>query len=125
MGSTPLEVLMRRMILAVLVMGLAAGCSEANKFSAMHPEYKGQVDFPTWPPLQKGVAGYNLYLAPKAAGPWEKINDLPITGGRMMVPYLEPGTEYFFRLTSVSSNGRESRPGGAFKRKATSSKKAD
>ena len=113
------------MILAVMVLGLVWGCSEANKFSAMHPQYKGKVDFPTWPPLQKGVAGYNLYLAPKVEGPWEKINDLLITGGKMMVPYLEPGTEYYFRLTSVGANGRESRPGGAFKRKAESVQKAE
>lgn len=109
---------MRTLVLAALVLGFAAGCSEGNKFSAMHSEYGGVVDFPTWPALAKGVAGYNLYLAPKDAGPWEKINDLPITGGRMLVPYLQPDVEYYFRLTSVSASGAESRPGGAFKRKA-------
>src|SRR5258708_1554259 len=114
---------MRAWILVLLALGFSAGCSEANKFSAMRPEYVGQVDLPAWPPLPKGVAGYNLYLAPKADGPWEKINDIPITGGKMMVPYLEPGTDYFFRLTSVSAKGAESRPGGAFKRKAVASAK--
>src|SRR5689334_24243508 len=51
--------------------------------------------------LPKGVVGYNLYLSAKAEGPWEKINTTPITGGRTLVPYLEPGAEYYFYLTSV------------------------
>jgi hypothetical protein len=102
---------------------LACACSEGGKYSAMRPEYGGQAEFPSWPALQKGVVGYNLYLAQVANGPWEKINETPITGGRMMVPYLEPDREYFFRLTSVAANGAESRPGGAFKRKAIASKK--
>ena len=109
---------MRLLILAALALSLGPGCAEGGKYSMMKPEYGGQVEFPTWPPLQKGVAGYNLYVAPAAAGPWEKINDFPITGGRMMVPYLEADKEYFFRLTSTNDKGQESRPGGAFKRKA-------
>jgi len=114
---------MQKILALGLALALFAGCSEGTKYSAMRPEYGGQAEFPTWPPLQKGVAGYNLYLAPKPEGPWEKINDFPITGGRMLVPYLQPGTDYYFRLTSVSSSGKESRPGGAFKRRAVASKK--
>src|SRR4051812_26010505 len=115
---------MRNLMLAAAAALLFTACSPSTKYSAMHPEYGGQVEVPSWPALAKGVAGYTLSLAPAAAGPWEKINDFPITGGRMMVPYLEPDKEYFFRLTSVSSSGAESRPGGAFKRKAVASKKA-
>jgi hypothetical protein len=118
MGPRLLEETMRKFVLAALVLGFFAGCSEGNKYSAMRPEYGGAVEFPTWPPLAKSVAGYNLYLAPKPDGPWEKINDTPITGGKMMVPYLQPGQDYYFRLTSVGKNGMESRPGGAFKRRA-------
>lgn len=114
---------MRLFVMAAVVAGLSFGCGEAGKYSMMKPEYGGQVEFPTWPPLAKGVVGYNLYVAPAAAGPWEKINDSPIAGGRMMVPYLEPDKEYFFRLTSTNDKGQESRPGGAFKRKATAKSK--
>lgn len=113
---------MKKIFLAAAALLIFSACSEGNKYSAMRPEYGGQAEFPSWPALQKGVAGYNLYIAQAAAGPWEKINDSPITGGRMMVPYLEPGREYFFRLTSVNAAGVESRPGGAFKRKAVASK---
>jgi hypothetical protein len=115
---------MRTLAMAALVIGLLVGCTEGNRYSAMKPEYGGQVELPTWPPLAKGVAGYNLYLAPQASGPWEKINDTPITGGHMLVPYLQPNTDYYFRLTSVSPSGLESRPGAAFKRRAVAAKKA-
>jgi hypothetical protein len=106
-------------MLCLALMALAAGCTRPDKFTVMKSDYRGRVELASWPALAKGVAGYNLYLAPKADGPWERINDQPITGGHMMVPYLEPGVEYCFRLTSVSSAGVESRPGGVFKRKAT------
>jgi hypothetical protein len=116
---------MRKLFLAAALMAVIAGCSEGGKYSAMKPEYGGEVLFPTWPPLAKGVAGYNLYLASQAAGPWEKINDSPITGGHMLVPYLQPNTDYYFHLTSVGTNGLESRPGASFKRRAVAAKKSD
>ena len=51
----------------------------------------------------------------------KQINDTPVLGGsRLMVPYLNVGQDYWFRMTSVSSrdSSKESAPGGAFKRKA-------
>jgi hypothetical protein len=116
---------MRKLFFMLCLLGLAAGCAQSNKYSAMRPEYGGQVEFPQWPALPQGAAGYNLYMAAKAEGPWEKITDIPITGGRMLVPYLDPGKEYFFRLTSVAKGGAESRPGQAFKRKAVAAPKSN
>jgi hypothetical protein len=110
---------MRQTLLTALLLSALLGCASGDKYSTMRPEYGGQVEFPGWPALAQGVVGYNLYLAPKAEGPWEKINEAPIKGGRTLVPYLEPNVEYFFRLTSVSSSGAESKPGAPFKRKAS------
>lgn len=109
---------MRKIFLALALLPLLYACASGSKYSAMRPEYGGQVEFPQWPALQAGVKGYNLYLSANGKDTWEKINDTPISGGKMMVPYLEPGVEYYFRLTSVNEKGQESRPGGAFKRKA-------
>ena len=109
---------MRGLIFFACILLFLPACGEGGKYSAMRPEFGGAVEFPGWPALPKGVAGYNLYLAPKPEGPWEKINDTPLGGGRMMVPYLEPGREYCFRLTAVTPSGKESAPGGILKKKA-------
>lgn len=111
---------MRGLRWALLGLVLLAGCSEGGKYSVMQPHYGGEVDFKSWPALPKGVSGYNLYLA--SDGHWEKINDIPITGGHIIVPYLQAGTSYYFYLTSVNAKGIESRPGGAFKRTAVAAK---
>jgi hypothetical protein len=67
------------------------------------------------------VGGYNLYLSEKKDGPFEKINTEPVLGfSRLMVPYLNPGQSYYFRMTSVAArdNRKESAPGQVFVRKA-------
>lgn len=109
---------MKKALLAIALLPLLSACASGSKYSAMKPEFGGQVEFPKWPALQAGVIGYNLYISTSGRDPWEKITDTPIKGGNTMVPYLEPGVEYYFRLTSVNDKGQESRPGGAFKRKA-------
>lgn len=107
-----------RLILAFCCLSLlATACDKnGNKFAMMSPDNGGVLEFPKWPPLGKGVAGYNLYVAEAQKGPFEKINEEPITGGTMMVPHLKYGTDYYFYLTSQGENGVESRPGGVFKR---------
>lgn len=111
------EPALRTLTLLVALSLLASACDKSgNKFAMMKPDQGGIIEFPKWPPLAKGVAGYNLYIAEKAAGPFEKLNEEPITGGTMMVPHLKYGTEYCFYLTSQGENGVESKPGGVFKR---------
>lgn len=102
--------------------GITAGCGKGNKFS-MANDFRGVVEIAAWPKLSPGVAGYNLYMSEEQNGKFEKINDLPITGGKTMIPYLDPGRDYWFKLTSVGTKGGESKPGGAWKRKAVEGKK--
>lgn len=109
---------MRNIFVTLLFIAGLSACASGTKFSAMSQELGGKVEIPGWPARPQGVAGYNLYLASKPDGPWEKINSAPITGGRTMVPYLEPGHEYSFYLTSVRADGLESKPSVPFKRKA-------
>jgi hypothetical protein len=109
---------MRNIFISLLFIATLAACASGDKFSAMRQDLGGKVEIPGWPALPKGVVGYNLYLAEKPEGPWEKINGSPISGGKTMVPYLEPGREYSFYLTSVRSDGVESKPSAPFKRKA-------
>lgn len=108
-------------LLALAPLLLAPSCSGADKFRNSK-NLLGVVELGPFPKQAAGVGGYNLYISQKSAtGPFEKINDAPVLGGsRLMVPYLNPGQEYYFRMTSVSArdSSRESPPGGVFKRKA-------
>jgi hypothetical protein len=114
---------MRSILAAAFLAFLALGCGEADKFSGMRPDEGAFVEIPGWPALPAGVAGYNLYMAKKAEGPWEKVNDAPITGGRTRINHLDDGLEYCFRLTSVTSSGLEGKPSAVFKKKAAAPKK--
>lgn len=107
-------------LLALTPLLLAPSCSGADKFRNSK-NLLAVVELGPFPKQAPGVGGYNLYLSEKSAGPFEKINDAPVLGGsRLMVPYLNPGEDYYFRMTSVSSrdSSKESAPGGVFKRKA-------
>lgn len=116
---------MRALFLAasLLAMSACSGMSKGNKFAGMRPDYQGIVEFNQWPPRPKGVAGYNLYMAEASDKPFEKINDIPVTGGRILVPYLDPGQTYFFKLSYVMADGREGKPGRPFTRKAAEAAK--
>jgi hypothetical protein len=107
-------------LLALAPLAMAPSCSGADKFRNQS-NLMGVVELGPFPKQSPGVGGYNLYFAKKADGPFEKINEEPVAGGtRLMVPMLDPGTEYFFRMTSVSArdSSKESAPGQVFKRKA-------
>ena len=111
------------LLAAPLLMG--GSCVEGDKFSA-GVNLLGVVELGPFPKQSVGVGGYNLYIAHSQNGPFEKINDQPVLGySRLMVPYLNPGQAYYFRMTSVSSRDatRESAPGQIFVRKAVA--KAD
>jgi hypothetical protein len=115
----------RWILLGLLALGplmLAPSCAEADKFRYTK-NLMGVVELGPFPPQAEGVGGYNLYFSEKKDGPFEKINPEPVAGGsRLMVPYLNPGQDYYFRMTSVSKRdpNKESAPGAVFKRMATS-----
>lgn len=114
---------LRWTLCALMALGpllIAPSCGGADLYRK-NRNLMGVVELGPFPALPQGVGGYNLYLATKADGPFEKINPQPVLGGsRLMVPYLNPGQEYYFRMTSVASKdpSRESPPGQVFKRTA-------
>lgn len=119
----------QRWFLAALLMAapliLAPSCGGADKFRVQR-DLLGVVELGPFPKQAPGVGGYNLYISEKKDGPFEKINDTPVLGSsRLMVPYLNVGQDYFFRMTSVSQrdSSKESAPGGVFKRAAVASKR--
>lgn len=97
-----------------------AACSKGDLHKT-GKDYLGVVELGPFPKQGPGVGGYNLYLAEKKEGPFTKINEEPVLGfSKLMVPMLNPGQDYFFRMTSVGlkDNSKESVPGGTFKRTA-------
>jgi hypothetical protein len=107
-------------LLALSPLLMAPSCSGADRFRNQK-NLLGVVELGPFPKQAAGVGGYNLYFAEKAEGPFEKINQEPVLGQtRLMVPYLDPGKDYFFRMTSVSArdSSKESAPGQVFKRQA-------
>lgn len=115
--------LLLSLLLAPLLLG--SSCGGADKFRTSR-NLLGVVELGPFPKQSPGVGGYNLYLSEKKEGPFEKINSEPVLGfTRLMVPYLNPGQSYFFRMTSVAAKDptRESAPGQVFMRKAAA--KAD
>jgi len=97
-----------------------ASCANPGKFRG-GPDLMGVVEMGPFPKQSAGVGGYNLYISESKDGPYEKANTDPILGGtRLMVPYLVPDKEYYFRMTSVAVKDvtRESAPGQVFQRKA-------
>jgi hypothetical protein len=107
-------------LLALTPLAIAPSCSTADKFRNQR-DLLGVVELGPFPKQAAGVGGYNLYFSQKPDGPFEKINQEPVLGGtRLMVPMLNPGQDYYFRMTSVSArdNNKESAPGQVFKRTA-------
>jgi hypothetical protein len=109
-------------VLLLLAPWLGGGsCSAADRYRVTKPML-GVVQLGPFPKTAAGVAGYNLYLSSSQEGPYEKINDeLPLSGGQsILVPMLNPGQEYYFKMTSVSKKDptKESAPSAPFKRKA-------
>lgn len=120
--------LKRALVLLVLVAPFLGGatCDKGNAYRSQK-DYLGVVELGPFPKQSAGVAGYNLYMADKKDGNFERINDTPVVGGaKLMVPMLNPGQDYYFRMTSVSQKdlSKESVPGAVFKRTA-GAKKAD
>ena len=84
----------------------------------------GVVKLGPFPAQRTGVGGYNLYLSSARTGPFEKINTDPVLGySSLMVPYLNPGQVYYFRMTAIGTGAspKESAPGQVFARTAQQS----
>jgi len=73
------------------------------------------VDLAWNPPSATSVtiAGYNLYRAISSIGPFGKLNgSTPLTSTSFTDASVQGGTTYYYKVTSVGSNGAESSPDG-------------
>lgn len=57
--------------------------------------------------LSPGAMGYNMYMATSPTGAYNKLNQTVITAGSYNVPNLTRGATYYFKITSVTSQGNE------------------
>jgi hypothetical protein len=120
----------KRSLIVVLLLGpwlgagSGGGCSAADRYRTSTP-MMGVVQLGPFPKTAAGVAGYYLYLSKSKEGPYEKIDGGPVGGGQsILVPMLNPGQDYYFRMTSVMAKdpSKESAPSVPFKRTAAAKK---
>lgn len=55
-----------------------------------------------------GVTGYNVYRSTVSGGPYTKLDAAPVTALDYTDTSVQSGTDYFYVLTSVASNGTQS-----------------
>ena len=63
--------------------------------------------------IDRRIVGYHVYRSVNENLPfifWERLTDEPIAEGNFNDPAAEPGTRYFYKLTQVDADGRESAP---------------
>ena len=106
----------------ILPLLLAPACGRRDKF-AKQLDLGGVIEISSWPKVPQGMAGFHLYMSPEQNGEFENITTAPQGYGKIMIPHLELNKEYWFKLSYVAKDGRESKPGGAFKRKSVESNK--
>ncbi len=58
-------------------------------------------------------AGFHVYTAPAAEGPWTRLTDAPDSASPYDVAGLTNGTTVWFAVTSIDANGNESDPSTA------------
>lgn len=61
---------------------------------------------------ESDLAGYFVYKATTAVGPFVKLNALPVTTSAFTATGLTNGVIYYFRVTAVDNAGNESLPTG-------------
>ena len=54
------------------------------------------------------AAGFNIYRAAVSAGPYTKINSVPVTGASFADEGLGPNTTYYYEIAAVDGAGQES-----------------
>jgi len=71
--------------------------------------YVDRVDL-VWRPLGvPGMTGYNVYRATAAAGPYVRLNGVPVGGARYSDPVGDGSPRYYYYVTAIV-NGQETTP---------------
>jgi fibronectin type 3 domain-containing protein len=63
--------------------------------------------------IDRRYVGFHVYRSVNENLPfafWERLTDTPIPDGKFDDPQAAPGDHYFYKLTQVDANGRESTP---------------
>lgn len=109
---------MNRLILSIVFACCLCSCSRASLYSGGGADLGSVVEFSQWPPLAKGVAGYNIYMSEEPKGKFVQVNGSPISSGKIVIPKLEKGKDYYFQMTAVTAAGLEGKPSRVIVRKA-------
>lgn len=62
----------------------------------------------TWESVDPTVVGYHVYRAATPNGNYQRINAVPVTAKEFVDRYLDPGKSYYYVVTAVDGQGRES-----------------
>jgi hypothetical protein len=79
----------------------------------------------SWNPSSSAVAGYNVYVSTSSRGPYSLVNTSPVPTTDYVDTSVQPGTTYFFYITSVSSSYQESAPSASVQASIPSSSVGD
>jgi hypothetical protein len=62
----------------------------------------------TWQPGDRTITGYNIYRTTSSHTMYTRLNDTPLTGTSWFETYLPPQNTYYYTVTAIDQNGRES-----------------
>lgn len=62
----------------------------------------------TWQAGSPGTAGYNVYVASSAGGPYSRLNTSSVTGTSYLDSGVQSGQTYYFVVTSMNAANKES-----------------
>jgi len=92
-------------LFALLALLSVSQCNERRNRPA--PAKPHSVDL-SWNASKSAVAGYLIYRSPQSSGPYLKLNKSPVRETRFADTTIEAGHAYFYAVTAVDSQGRES-----------------
>ncbi len=63
-----------------------------------------------WDANRDSVAGYHIYRSTASGGPYQRLSSVPQAGLQFTDRYLKADTVYYYLVSAVDAQGRESRP---------------
>ena len=104
-----LRILYSFWLLTFMILPCLAGCGKLHEFFAPSaPEYPHFVTI-NWDPSKTPVAGYSVYRQFQQSGPI-RLTPQIVTKTQYVDGSVQAGRTYTYYVTSVDSNGLESKP---------------
>lgn len=92
----------------LLIFALSApGLLHRTGLSQAHPQIPHSVDL-KWKPSASRVIGYHVYRSEKTGGPFTKLTPMPIPETNYTDRTVQSGHTYFYMVTAVDTERRES-----------------